>query len=305
MTQSAVPWRLDRLSPGAREAAEIASLGAGLSLSHWLARLIEETCADEGLTPRASLPQPLMLQPVPAALPADTGPPAEPLPDATAAAPAAVTDDVDDDDTEQLILPLDANTTMLPVGLLDPGNVGTRRGTEEVPDALVADIAKHNIGKPLLVRRSAANAERYEIIAGRRRWRAAERAGWSQVPAIIVALNDGEAILASLTENLGRADLSPIDEAHAYLRLLTQCGMQPAEITAATGHDRQHLVRIMRLLGLPPPVRNLIDMGQLSADYGYALLEASDPTALAETVIAEGLSLIELRQRLKTARRSP
>lgn len=304
MTLSAAPWRLDRLSAGAREAAEIASLGAGLSLSLWLTRLIEETSAVEGLAPRPNASQPLTLKPLPAVPRSDpapaASPPSPPAAD-TAAAPSAAASD----DTAQLILPLDANTTMLPVELLEPGDVGTRRSSEEVPDALVADIAKHNIGKPVLVRRSAANAERFEIIAGRRRWRAAQRAGLTQLPAVIVAMSDGEAILASLTENLGRADLSPIDEAHAYLRLLTQCGMQPAEITAATGHDRQHLVRIMRLLGLPPPVRRLVDTGQLSADHGAALLDAADPSALADTIIAQGLSVAELRQRLKTEGRAP
>jgi len=300
MTLSAVPWRLDRLSAGAREAAEIASLGAGLSLSLWLTRLIEETCADEGLIARAGSSQPLTLQPVPAAAPPDPAP-AAPLPAEAAVLASAAAND----DAAQLILPLDANTTMLPVELLEAGAVGTRRRSEEVPDALVADIAKHNIGKPLLVRRSATNAEHFEIIAGRRRWRAAQRAGMAQLPAIIVAMSDGEAILASLAENLGRADLSPIDEAHAYLRLLTQCGLQPAEITAATGHDRQHLVRTMRLLGLPPAVRQLIDAGQLSAEHGSALLDAGDPAALAETIIAEGWSVAELRQRMATERRAP
>jgi len=304
MTLSAAPWRLDRLSAGAREAAEIASLGAGLSLSLWLTRLIEETCALEGLAPRSNGSQPLTLKPLPAVPPPDPVPaalPASALPADAVAAPSAAASD----DAAQLTLPLDADTTMLPVELLEPGNVGTRHHTDEVPDALVKDIAKHNIGKPVLVRRSAANAERFEIIAGRRRWRAAQRAGLTQVPAVIVAMSDGEAILASLTENLGRADLSPIDEAHAYLRLLTQCGMQPAEITAATGHDRQHLVRTMRLLGLPSPVRRLIDTGQLSADHGTALLDAADPSALADMIIAQGLSVAELRLRLETEARAP
>ncbi len=260
MAPPSVAWRFDRLPADVREAAEIASLRAGLSLSAWLTRLINETCIAEkvaGLTP-----------PAPAA--------------ESAVAPRARES---------------AGAAMLPVASMAPADLGTRHG-DDVPDTLAADIVRRGVRQPLLVRRAADAPDRYEIICGHRRWRAAQRSKLAQVPAILCTHDNGQALLASLAENLSLGDLSPIDEAQAYLRLLTRCAVEVPAITQATGRDRQHLVRTVRLLGLPPMVRRSIMSGEISADHAYLLLDTAEPEALAKAIHAEQLSVEAARARI-------
>ncbi|HVA15508.1 MAG TPA: ParB/RepB/Spo0J family partition protein, partial [Stellaceae bacterium] len=351
MTAPAATWQLDRLSTSAREAAEIASLGAGLSLSSWLARLIGETCAAEGVAPPSEPPKILEFtreirdraQPVPpripsaAAMPASVAPasvmsaappsiepaayaapqpapvppPAfRPVPVPTAVAspapisaptPTATVTSIGTPrpQTPPPILapampilapppvaaamphPVPSGASMLPVAAIVAANLGTRRG-EDLPEALLSDIATRGVRQPITVRRSAGDPEQYEIVCGHRRWRAAQRVGLAQLPAIIVAPDDASAILASLTENLQQGTLSAIDEAQAYLRLLTQCAIDASAVTAAVGRDRKHIVQSMRLLGLPPLVRHLVGSGMLSREHAYLLLDAPNPEALAD-----------------------
>jgi ParB family chromosome partitioning protein len=123
---------------------------------------------------------------------------------------------------------------------------------------------------------------------------------------MVVAQDDATAILASLRENLQLADLSAIEEAQAYLRLLTQCAVDVAAVSAASGRDRTHIVQSMRLLGLPPLVRHLISGGMLSHEHAFVLLDAPQPEALADAIIAEQLSVEAARQRLAAgAKRHP
>ena len=110
--------------------------------------------------------------------------------------------------------------------------------------------------------------------------------------------DDAAAILASLTENLQLGNLSVIEEAQAYLRLLTQCAADASAVTAATGRDRKHIVQSMRLLGLPPLVRHLIGSGMLSREHAFVLLDAPHPEALADAILAEHLSVDAARQRI-------
>jgi ParB/RepB/Spo0J family partition protein len=357
MIAPAAQWQLDRLSTNAREAAEIASLGGGVSLSSWLTRLIGETCAAEGVAPPSEPPKileftreirdrapstpprspaapipansftPSAMQPAPANAPAiDPAPVAPPQPAAAplifrptpvpAAAPmpsptplvAAVsaprpqapasTPTAAAPQTIPSTWP--AGATMLVVASIAAANLGTRRG-EDLPEPLLADIATRGVRQPIIVRRAAANPERYEIICGHRRWRAAQRVGLGHIPAIVVTQDDPEAILASLTENLQLGNLSVIDEAQTYLRLLTQCAVDASVVAAAIGRDRKHIVQSMRLLGLPPLVRHLISAGMLSREHAYLLLDAPHPEALADTILAENLTVEAARQRLAAA----
>lgn len=285
MTSSTANWRFERLSANAREAAELASLGAGLSLSAWLTRLIEETCAAEGVAPSGGASTVLDFAPEKNR---NLGP--APL------VPPAVAD------AAIVAAPLrrqaaNAGATMLPVAALTPANLGTRQ-SDDTPDALIADLAKHGVRQPLLVRRAAGTADRFEIICGHRRWRAAQRIGLARVPVMLCSYNDGQAILASLSENTPLGDLSPIEEAQAYLDLLTRCAVDVPAIAQASGRDRQHIVRAMRLLGLPALVRQLISGGQLTAEHAYLLLDSPDPAALAEMILGEKLTVEAARQRL-------
>jgi ParB family transcriptional regulator, chromosome partitioning protein len=391
MTAPAAQWQLDRLSTSAREAAEIASLGAGLSLSSWLARLIGETCAAEGVappneppkileftreirdrvpstparnafaTPTASpvsqspsappsvpviepapiapqyaapqqpapqaAPQPVVFRPMPIPTPPamptpfanvvmpftnarpQTPPPAAPAPAPNAAMPqpvpvaanALLPPQTAPQPLPQAATPaIPSGATMLPVAAIIAANLGTRRG-EDIPEPLLADIATRGVRQPIVVRRAAANSEQYEIICGHRRWRAAQRVGLAQIPAVVVTQDDTTAILASLAENLQTGTLPVVDEAQAYLRLLTQCAVDASAVTAAIGRDRKHIVQTMRLLGLPPLVRHLIGSGVLSRDHAFLLLDAPNPEALADAILAEHLTVEAARQRLGAA----
>jgi ParB family chromosome partitioning protein len=283
MTSSTADWRLERLSKGAREAAEIASLGAGLSLSAWLARLIEETCTSEGIARPSLAPARRVFAPEKPRTQA-----------AKASAPPAVAE------VATIVPALPATSvdaTMLPVAALDSANLGTRQG-DDTPEALVADLAARGVRQPLLVRRAVGTAGRFEIICGHRRWRAAQRIGLARVPVMLCSYDDAQAILASLGENTPLGDLSPIEEAQAYLNLLTRCAVDAAAIAQACGRDRQYIVRAVRLLGLPPLVRQLVSGGQLTSEHAYLLLDSPDPAALAAMILGEKLSVEATRQRL-------
>jgi ParB family chromosome partitioning protein len=186
---------------------------------------------------------------------------------------------------------------MLPIASMVVANLGTRRG-DDLPETLLADIATRGVRQPVTVRRSAGNPDQYEIISGHRRWRAAQRVGLAQIPAIVVTHDDAAAILASLAENLQQGNLSVLDEAQAYLRLLTQHAVDVSAVTAAIGRDRKHVVQSMRLLGLPPLVRHLIGSGMLSREHAFVLLDAPQPEALADAILAEHLSVEAARQRI-------
>ena len=193
--------------------------------------------------------------------------------------------------------PVPAGATMLPVAAMVAANLGTRCG-DDISDTLLADIATRGVRQPVIVRRSASNPAQYEIICGHRRWRVAQRVGLAQIPASVVTQDDATAILASLTENLQLGNLTIIDEAQAYLRLLTQCAADVSVVTAAIGRDRKHIVLSMRLLGLPPLVRHLIGSGMLSREHAFVLLDAPQPEALADAILAEHLSVEAARQRI-------
>ncbi len=283
MTSPVAPWRLDRLSDSAREAAELAAIGAGMTLSAWLTRLINDACATEGVAPHENAPVETSTvvefarkNPGGAAMTGSTGV----LPPAPA---------------------LDGGATMLAVTALAPANLGTRTG-ESVPEDLLADIAKRGVRQTLLVRRAAGAGNRFELICGHRRWRAAQRGGIAQVPAKICDYNDGQALLASLSENLPHGDLSAIEEAQAYFRLLTQCAVEISTVAEASGRDRQHIVRRLRLLGLPVRLRQLIAAGSISAEHADLLLDTTNPEGLADAILAERLSVEAAQQRLGVAR---
>jgi ParB family transcriptional regulator, chromosome partitioning protein len=283
MTPSAAPWRLDRLPAAAREAAELASTGAGLTLSAWLTRLIHDTAAAEGVTWRDTTVVEFARKTASAS--------AAPVATLTAEEPRLA---------RPAMIP---GATMLPVAAIRPVGLGTRHG-EEVPEEMVSDLAQRGVRQPLRVRRAAEGDNRYELICGHRRWRAAQRIGLAQVPATIGTDDDGQAVLASLAENLARGDLSIIEEAQAYFRLLTRCAIEIDAITQACGRERQHIIRRLRLLGLSQKLRQAIAAGALSPAHADLLLDATNPEGLADAIIAENLSVEGARQRMGGARKS-
>jgi len=194
----------------------------------------------------------------------------------------------------------------VPVEWLQPSRLQPRRRFEEADlDALAESIRTRGVMQPLLVRTVADAADRFEIVAGERRWRAAQRAGLHELPVIVCPLSDSEALEVALIENVQRQDLSPLEEAEGYRRLIDEFGHTQEALATALGRSRSHVANLLRLLGLPEPVRALLEGGQLSAGHARALLGARDPAGLARTVVARGLNVrqTEALVRTETSRR--
>jgi ParB family transcriptional regulator, chromosome partitioning protein len=167
-----------------------------------------------------------------------------------------------------------------------------RRFPETELAALAQSIRDKGILQPLLVRPAPeGDAASFELVAGERRWRAAQRAGLHHVPVVVRALADGEVLEIALVENLQREELTPLEEAAAYRRLVDVFGRTQASLAAAVGKSRSHVANTLRLLGLPVAVRDRLEMGELSAGHGRALLAAPDPARLAEEVVRRGLNV--------------
>jgi ParB family transcriptional regulator, chromosome partitioning protein len=179
----------------------------------------------------------------------------------------------------------------LPLDLLRPSPRNPRRHFGEGNlDELAASIAEKGILQPLLVR-SIKGAEGFEIIAGERRWRAAQRAKLHDVPVIVLEVSDREAMEIAIIENIQRADLNPIEEANGYEQLRAQFEYSPQDLARVVGKSRSHIVNMTRLLKLPERVREHVTSGKLSAGHARALLTLPNPEAVAERVIDEGLTV--------------
>lgn len=157
--------------------------------------------------------------------------------------------------------------------------------------ALAESIRQHGLLQPLVVR---AAGDRYQLVAGERRLRAALEAGLTTVPVHVVDLNDQQAFEATLVENLQRTDLNPIEKAHGFADYLRQFGLTHEQLAAKLGLDRSTVTNLVRLLELAPAVQNAVRVGQISGGHARALLAVSDPqrqVALCQEVIAKGLSV--------------
>ena len=181
---------------------------------------------------------------------------------------------------------------LVPIEWIRPGALQPRRRFAEAElEALAQSIREKGILQPLLVRSLIAQETEFELIAGERRWRAAQRVGLHAVPIIIRQISDSEAVEIALIENLQREDLSPLEEAEAYRQLIDKFGRTQASLAEAVGKSRSHIANTVRLLSLPAPVRHRVDEGELSAGHGRALLAAADPVALAAEVVRRGLNV--------------
>jgi ParB family chromosome partitioning protein len=154
---------------------------------------------------------------------------------------------------------------------------------------LASSIRQHGIVQPVVVRTTADN--RYEIIAGERRWRAAQLAGLTDIPVIIRDVDDRTALEIAIVENVQRSDLNPLEEAMGYELLIADHGYTQNDLGEIIGKSRSHVANSLRLLKLPEPVRDMLASGSLSAGHARALIPTSDPIALAKTVVAKGMSV--------------
>ena len=193
----------------------------------------------------------------------------------------------------------------LPTAHLRAGKYQPRTSFDNL-DVLVDSVRQFGLLQPILVRPVAGESEAYEIVAGERRWRAAQKAQLHEVPVVIRSLDDLDTLQLALVENLQRADLSAIDEAQGYRRLITDFNQTQDEIARTVGKSRPHIANTLRLLELPDAVRDRIRRDEISAGHGRALLAFPDPQAMAERVVAEKLSVRDLErlaagERLKKA----
>ncbi|MDA0305931.1 MAG: ParB/RepB/Spo0J family partition protein [Proteobacteria bacterium] len=193
----------------------------------------------------------------------------------------------------------------VPVEFLHPGRYQPRHSIdEERIEELAQSVRENGIIQPLLVRPHPDEPGVFEIIAGERRWRAAQMAKLHEVPVIIRELNDQEALEIGLVENLQRQDLSPLEEADGYQRLMQEFSHTQDVLSKTVGKSRSHVANMMRLLGLPDAVKKMLDTGALSMGHARALLGAEDPLALSRDVVKKGLNVRQTERLVRKKQRT-
>ncbi|MGO6942524.1 ParB/RepB/Spo0J family partition protein [Rhizobium johnstonii] len=192
-------------------------------------------------------------------------------------------------------VPVEAERTisadrMIPIEFVSRNPRNPRRffDDSELHD-LASSIRQHGIVQPIVVR--TMSRDRYEIIAGERRWRAAQLAGLIEIPVIIRDVDDKTALEIAIVENVQRADLNALEEALGYEQLIAEYGYTQNDLGEIIGKSRSHVANSLRLLKLPDPVRDLLASGSLSAGHARALVSTSDPAGLARTIVAKGMSV--------------
>ena len=172
-----------------------------------------------------------------------------------------------------------------------------RKRFDEADLAELADsIRSRGVLQPILVRPAPGAAGRYEIVAGERRWRAAQRAGLHELPAVVQDLDEVEVLEIGIIENVQRADLNPLEEAMGYQALIDRFGRTQQEIAEVVGKSRPHIANMLRLLGLPEEIQGMVRDGRLSAGHARAILVAPNPVDLARMAIANGLNVREVEK---------
>lgn len=189
---------------------------------------------------------------------------------------------------------------VIPIEKITPNPQQPRQSfAAEALEELAASIREKGIIQPLIVRRQG---DMFQIVAGERRWRAAQQAQLHEVPAIIRDFTDTEVLEVAIIENIQRADLNPVEEATGYKQLMERFGHTQEKLAEAMGKSRSHIANLMRLLTLPDEVLTMLRDGQLSAGHARALITAPDPAALAHQVLQQGLSV---RQTERLAKDKP
>jgi ParB family transcriptional regulator, chromosome partitioning protein len=186
----------------------------------------------------------------------------------------------------------DMGVVLKPVEWLERNPDQPRRffSDQDIED-LAASIREKGVLQPILVRTLSAAPERYQIVAGERRWRASQKAGLHEVPVLIRELNDLDVLEIAIVENVQRQDLNPIEEAQAYKTLMERFGRTQDAVAQVVSKSRSHIANMMRLLTLPQAVQDHVLHGRLSAGHARALITAQEPQSLADIIINKGLSV--------------
>lgn len=195
-----------------------------------------------------------------------------------------------DKPVEQATAPRIGADNKVPIEFVHPNPRNPRRSfAEEELSDLAQSIREHGVVQPVVVR--TATGGRYEIIAGERRWRAAQLAGLAEIPVIIREVDDRVALELAIIENVQRSDLNPVEEALGYQQLIDEHNYTQADLGQVIGKSRSHVANTLRLLKLPDEVRQMLVDGVLSAGHARTLVTAEDPVALAKLIVEEGLSV--------------
>ena len=196
-------------------------------------------------------------------------------------------------------------TKDVPIEQLHPNPWQPRRSFDEAAARELADSVKANgVLQPILVRRHPQRSGEFEIVAGERRWRAAQLARLHEVPVVIRDLSDAQSLEMALVENVQRQDLEALEEAEAYQRLIEEFSNSQEDVARAVVKSRSHVANTLRLLTLPDSVKAMLAEHRISAGHARAVLGAGDPEAVARKVVAEGLN-VRQTERLAKAQRAP
>ena len=179
---------------------------------------------------------------------------------------------------------------LIPIEQIRPNPDQPRKRFEKGDlDDLAASIAEKGVIQPLIVR--LVNDGQYEIVAGERRWRAAQMAKLHELPVIVREFTSAEVLEIAIIENIQRADLNAVEEAMGYRQLMDRFGHTQEQMATVLGKSRSHIANLLRLLNLPEPVQAMLQSGDLSAGHARALIPAEDPLSLAQQVVKQGLSV--------------
>jgi len=201
----------------------------------------------------------------------------------------ALLGDVAQDERDAGEAPARGAVRMIPVSAIAPHPEQPRRHFDEAAlDELAASIAERGVIQPIIVR---PHGHDYQIVAGERRWRAAQRARLHEVPVVVREYSDSETLQIALLENIQRQDLNAIEEARAYQRLIDEFGHTQDALARAVHKSRSHVANLLRLLDLPEEVQSRVVSGTLTMGHARAMVSAEDPIALADQVVTQGLSV--------------
>lgn len=189
---------------------------------------------------------------------------------------------------------------LVPIEKIVPNPDQPRRSfAPEALEELRASIAEKGIIQPLIVRKHPKGEDSYEIVAGERRWRAAQLAKLHELPVIVRDFTDTEVLEVAIIENIQRADLNPLEEAMGYRQLMDRFGHTQEKLAEALSKSRSHIANLLRLLNLPDEVQDFLREGKLTAGHARALVTATDPVRLAKETIARGLSVRDVERLAK------
>lgn len=190
----------------------------------------------------------------------------------------------------------------LPAAKLHAGKYQPRtRFNDASLNELAESIRRNGIMQPVVVRPSSRQNGMYEIIAGERRWRAAQQASLQEVPVIIRELTDKQALELALVENIQRQDLSPLDEANGYQRLIEEFDYTQEELGNVVGKSRSHIANLLRLLSLPDEIKELMEAGDISMGHARALIGLPNAVDLARDIVRKGLNVRQAEQASREA----